>query len=191
MAEASLAVYRPLGLSWEIAASLLLGAFASIILGDTAGATRAADEAVRLLTPIDDSWGFVHAEGMLGAIARADHRFGDAAGSFSRAASASERLGFLGQAALHMANLGRVEQLAGHDAAVDTLSRAIQLAGSSGDLRLAATARINLARELLASADALATELLHVVYDIDRVDARRARSLIAADVVAVSASPGP
>lgn len=64
--------------------------------------------------------------------------------------------------------------------ASDSLAR---LAAERGD----ATA----ARELLASADALATGMLHVVYDIDRVDAHGARALIGADSAAMPASPGP
>jgi len=152
LATASLAGYR--GLPWETATSLVLAAYGSIMLGDTARATAAADEAVELLTPIGDSWGQVHAEGMLGAIAQAEHRLDDAARSLSRAAAASERLGFLGQAALHLTTLGRVQQRAGdRAAAVDTLDRAIVAANTSGDLRIAATARIHLARLLRAQGD--------------------------------------
>ena len=76
-------VVRPRGLAWELAASLLLGAAGSMMLGDIATAAAAADEAVGLLTPIGDSWGLVHAEAMLGAIAQADHRFDDAAATSS------------------------------------------------------------------------------------------------------------
>ncbi len=64
--------------------------------------------------------------------------------------------------------------------ASDSLAR---LAAERGD----ATA----ARELLASADARAAGMLHVVYDIDRVDAHRARALIVAGSAAVPESPGP
>ncbi|MFZ0161356.1 MAG: BTAD domain-containing putative transcriptional regulator [Kineosporiaceae bacterium] len=159
LATASLTVYRPLGLHWETAASLLLAAFAAIMLGDTARATRAAQEAVQLLAPIGDSWGGVHAEAMIGAIAQAERRFTDAAQALSRAAATSQELGFLGQAALHLTTLGRVEQRAGNtEAAIDTLNRAIQAADTNGDLRIAATARVHLARILRASgedADAL------------------------------------
>lgn len=154
LAASSLSVYRPLELHWEMAGSLLLAAFASIMLGDTTSATQAANEAVRLLTPIGDSWGLVHAEAMLGAIAQADHRFSEAASSLSRAATASEQLGFLGQAALHLTTLGRVEQRAGNnERAIDTLNRAIVAASNSGDHRIAATARVNLARMLQASGE--------------------------------------
>ena len=153
-ATASLDVYRRLELPWETAASLLLGAFGSIMLGDTVSATRAATEAVRLLTPIGDSWGMVHAEAMLGAVANAEHRFGDAAAALTRAAALSETMGFAGQAALHLTTLGRVQQRSGSpDQARDTLARAIRSATTGGDLRVAATARIHLARTLRATGD--------------------------------------
>ena len=111
------------------------------MLGDTVSATRSATEAVRHLTPIEDSWGLVHAEAMLGAVADAEHRFADAAAALTRAAELSERLGFVGQAALHLTTLGRVQQRSGApDQAADTLARAIQAATTGGDLRIAATA---------------------------------------------------
>ena len=145
----SLALYRRLDLPWETAASLLLGAFGSIMLGDTPGATRAATEAVQLLTPIGDAWGMVHAEAMLGAVANAEHRFSDAAAALTRAAALSETLGFVGQAALHLTTLGRVQQRSGDpEQALDTLARAIRAAAAGGDLRVAATARTHLARGL-------------------------------------------
>jgi predicted ATPase len=93
-------------------------------VGDTVSATRAATEAVRHLTPIEDSWGLVHAEAMLGAVANAEHRFADADAALTRAAELSERLGFVGQAALHLTTLGRVQQRSGaHDQAAATLAR--------------------------------------------------------------------
>ena len=154
LAGRSVASYRRLELPWETAASLLLGAFGSIMLGDTVSATRSATEAVRHLTPIEDSWGLVHAEAMLGAVANAEHRFADAAAALTRAAELSERLGFVGQAALHLTTLGRVQQRSGApDQAADTLARAIQAATTGGDLRIAATARIHLARTLRGAGD--------------------------------------
>jgi predicted ATPase/DNA-binding SARP family transcriptional activator len=153
-AAVSVATYRRLGLPWETAASLLLGTFGSIMLGDTAAATRSATEAVRLLDPIGDAWGMVHAEAMLGAIANAEHRFGDAAAALERAAGLSETLGFAGQAALHLTTLGRVQQRSGAPGqALDTLARAIQAATTAGDLRIAATARAHLARTLRGGGD--------------------------------------
>ena len=160
-AAASTATYRRLELPWETAASLLLGTFGSIMLGDTAAASRSATEAVRLLTPIGDAWGMVHAEAMLGAIANAEHRFGDAAAALERAAALSETLGFAGQAALHLTTLGRVQQRAGEPArARETLARAIQAATTAGDLRIAATARTHLARTLRGAGDPAAARTL-------------------------------
>jgi len=161
LAGRSVAVYRRLELPWETAASLLLGAFGSIMVGDTVSATRAATEAVRHLTPIEDSWGLVHAEAMLGAVANAEHRFADADAALTRAAELSERLGFVGQAALHLTTLGRVQQRSGaHDRAAATLGRAIQAATTGGDLRIAATARIHLARTLRGAGDELTARTL-------------------------------
>ncbi|HMI24220.1 MAG TPA: BTAD domain-containing putative transcriptional regulator, partial [Streptosporangiaceae bacterium] len=132
---------RHRGLAWERAAGLLLGAAGSMMLGEIATAAAAADEAVRLLTPIGDSWGLVHAEAMLGGIAQAAHRFDDAGRYLENAAAASERLGFLGQAAYHLTRLGRVRHQAGQpQAASETLARAIHAAIRGSDPRMAATA---------------------------------------------------
>lgn len=151
-AEESLGIDRSLARTWEVAASLLLGASASMMLGDIARAVQAADEALRLLAPLEDSWGLVHGQAMLGAIAQADGRFEDAARHLDQAAAASGELGFLGQAAYHLTRLGRVQQQGGdHQAAGETLARAIEAAHRDGDLRMAATANINLARVLLAT----------------------------------------
>ena len=157
-----LAVYRRLDLPWESAAGLLLSAFGSIMLGDTVTAGRAAEEARELLTPIGDSWGLVHADAMLGAVAQADHRFTDAAAALSRAVDTSQRLGFAGQAALHLTTLGRVQHRAGDPAAaIGTLTRGIAAAQVGGDLRIAATAQVHLARiHRAAGQDTVARTLL-------------------------------
>jgi predicted ATPase/DNA-binding SARP family transcriptional activator len=147
-AAASLATYRPRDLPWRTAASLLLSAYGSLMVGDTAAATRDATEAVGVLGPIGDSWGMVHAEAMLGGIAQAEHRYDDAARALARAADESATMGFLGQAALHRATLARVQQRLGDPAAVASFEQAIRDALSVGDGRLAATARLNLARLL-------------------------------------------
>ena len=146
-ASSSITASRALGLTWETAAALVLRAYGSIMVGDTAHAGQDANEVIHLLEPLEDSWGLVHAEAMLGAIAQAEHRFGDASEHLARAAAQSELLGFVGQAALHLASLGRVQQRAGDpQAAILTLNHAIVAATDSGDLRLAATARLHLAR---------------------------------------------
>ena len=127
--------------------SLLLGAYGSLMLGDTGTATRDATEAVGILTPLGDAWGLVHGQAMLGAIAQAEHRFDDAAAALERAAEQSAAMGFLGQAALHRATLGPRAAADGRSAAPPASYRqAIGEAVASGDGRLAATARLNLAR---------------------------------------------
>jgi predicted ATPase/DNA-binding SARP family transcriptional activator len=150
---ASLATYRPLGLEWRIAGSLLLSAFGSLMLGETGTATRDATEAVGILAPLGDSWGMVHAEAMLGGIAQAEHRYVDAARALARAADESATMGFLGQAALHRASLARVQHRLGDPAAVASYEQAIGDAVSVGDGRLAATARLHLARLLRGIGD--------------------------------------
>ncbi len=159
-AAASLATYRPLGLRWCTAASLLLGAFGSLMLGDTGSATHNATEAVAILAPLGDSWGLVHAEAMLGGIAQAEHRFDDAARALRRAAEESARLGFLGQAALHRASLARVQHRMRDSHAAGSYQQAIGEAVASGDGRLAATARLNLARLRRNGAESEAIALL-------------------------------
>jgi predicted ATPase/DNA-binding SARP family transcriptional activator len=153
-ASAGLGTYRALGLGWQSAGSLLLAAFGSLMLGDTAAAARDAGAAVTILTPIGDSWALVHAEAMLAGVAQAEHRFEDAARALANAADRSRALGFVGQAALHLATLARVQHRAGDtDQAIGTFDRAIAAALAGGDGRLAATARLNLARLLRARGD--------------------------------------
>ncbi|CUR59882.1 Transcriptional activator domain [metagenome] len=144
--RASLAAYRSLALEWPIAASLLLSAYGALMLGDVTSATRDATEAAGIVAEIGDSWGLVHAEAMLGGIAQAQHRHEEAARALTRAADESAAMGFLGQAALHRSTLARVQQRAGDPAATASFESAIGDALAVGDGRLAATARLNLAR---------------------------------------------
>ena len=133
---------------------LILGAYGSLMLGDTAAAARDAAEAMQLLTPIGDSWALVHAGALLGGIAQAEHRFDDAVDALTSAAQESQRLGFPGQAALHLASLARAQQRAGNtDEAAGSFDRAIAAATAGGDGRLASTARLNLARLRRADGD--------------------------------------
>jgi hypothetical protein len=139
--------YRHLDRQWETAASLVLAAWGSLWLGDTAAAARDGVEAVTLLTPMGDSWALVHANAVLGGVAQAENRFLDAIDALSAAAHESAALGFLGQAALHLASLARAQQRAGRpgDAAA-SFDEALVAATASGDGRMAATVRLNLAR---------------------------------------------
>ena len=131
------------------------------MLGDTRSATRNAAEAADTLSTIGDSWGLVHAQALLGGIAQAEGRFTDAAAALERAADESVTLGFLGQAALHRSSLGRAQQRAADPRAATTYRRAIAEALTGGDGRLAATARLHLARLQRVNGDAdEAVELL-------------------------------
>jgi predicted ATPase/DNA-binding SARP family transcriptional activator len=145
-AEDSLATYRPRGLAWRTAASLLLAAFGSLMLGDTISATRNATESVPALSAIGDSWAVVHGQALLAGIAQAEGRLDDAATALERAADESAVLGFSGQAALHRSSLGHAQQRAGDPRAATTYGRAIAEAVAGGDGRLAATARLRLAQ---------------------------------------------
>jgi predicted ATPase len=146
---ASLATYRAHGLEWEVAASTLLGAFGALMLGDTDTADRDAARAVAALTGLGDAWALVHAQALVGGVAQAEHRFADAAEALQRAAERARTLGFPGQAALHLASLARVQQRTGQDLLAErTFAQAISDATAGGDGRLAATARLHLARLL-------------------------------------------
>jgi predicted ATPase len=150
----SLDTYRTLDLVWQSACSRVLAAYGNLMLGDTQAATRDATEAMDALTSIGDSWGVVHAQAMLGGIAQAEHRLDDAASALTDAVEQSQRLGFTGQAALHLATLARIQQRASHgDQALATFDRAINAALSCGDARLAASTRVNLARLHRANGD--------------------------------------
>ncbi len=163
LAAAGLAEYRRLGRDWGVAATLLLGAFGSIMLGDTASAARAAEDAHQVLTAIGDPWGLVHADAMRGAIAQAEGRFDNAAACLTLAAATSEQLGFLGQAALHLTTLGRAQHRIGAvEQAGATLARAIAAGQAGGDQRIAAMAQVHLARIRRATGDEpAASALLH------------------------------
>ncbi|HYO41146.1 MAG TPA: BTAD domain-containing putative transcriptional regulator [Nocardioidaceae bacterium] len=148
-AAASVATYRRGDLVWETAAGLVLAAYAALMLGDTTAAARDGAEAERILTPLGDSWGLVHAQAMLGGLAQAEHRFDDAVGALSAAAREATALGFLGQAALHLGSLARAQQRAGRPVeARVSYQEALRAASTSGDGRMAATVRLNLARLL-------------------------------------------
>jgi hypothetical protein len=67
------------GSAWLEGASLLLTAFAHLALGDTTVGRAACENAIRTIEPLGDAWGLLHAEGALGNLARAEHRFADAA----------------------------------------------------------------------------------------------------------------
>jgi predicted ATPase/DNA-binding SARP family transcriptional activator len=140
--------------AWEGGAAWLLTAWASLALGDVVAGRQACVEAVRQLEPTGDAWALSHAEGLLGGLAQAEHRFADAVTHLSRAADAAGALGFAAASALHLTNLGRAQHQQGDIAAAKTtLTRAADDAYTAGDLRIVALARVRLARILRAEGD--------------------------------------
>ena len=90
-------------------------------------------------------------DAMLGELARIQHRFDDAVVHLGRAAETSRRLGFLQTEAYQLSSLGRAQCQAGdYDAGAATLELAIDKAEATGDVRLAALARVHLGRVLRA-----------------------------------------
>jgi len=139
--------------AWAEGGSALLSAFAHLALGDADAGRAACTAAIRILGPLGDAWALQHAEAALGRIAAAQGRLVDAARHHARAAESAATLGFAGAAALHRANLGRVQHEAGDPAAGDTLRGALADAERAGDLRLLAGTRVALARVLLPAGD--------------------------------------
>lgn len=155
------AAFASAGSTWYEGASQLLAAFVHLALGDTLAGRNACEDAIHLIEPLGDVWGLLHAEGLLGGIARAEHRFADAAQHHAHAAESAAGLGFHGAAALHTANLGRAQHADGDPTAAATLRRAIAGAEHESDLRMLAETRVTLAEVLLSSGDrATAHDLL-------------------------------
>ena len=126
---------------WEEAASWVLSVMAATGLGETTVAKAAAVEATALVARLGDDWALDHLESVLGHLAQAELRFPDAIGHLTRAADAAQRLGFSGSEGFHLANLGRVQQLAGDDeTAFATLTRAVEIGQATAELRLVALA---------------------------------------------------
>ena len=117
-------------------------------------ATRAAearDQVEHWLRTVDDPWLHVRRDAMLGELARIEHRFDDAVLHIGRAAETSGRLGFLQTEAYQVSSLGRAQCQAGdYVTGAATLELAIDKAEATGDVRLAALARVHLGRVLRA-----------------------------------------
>jgi tetratricopeptide (TPR) repeat protein len=95
-----------------------------------------------------------HLGAMLGNLALAEHRFADAATHLRRAADAAHHLGFAAAEAYHLTTLARAQEHSGEPhTAITTLERAIDAALATGDLRVAAMARVRLGRLLHARGD--------------------------------------
>ncbi|HSO65854.1 MAG TPA: hypothetical protein VLQ78_12215, partial [Ornithinibacter sp.] len=138
-----------LGLTWEVGASWLLAAWAHLAGGDVTAGRAACGRALAQLGPLGDGWALAHAEGLLGELALAEHRFPEAVEHLHRAAATAGALGFEAAQAHHVLNLGRAQHDSGEvGAARASLERAVDIARRCGDARTAAVARTHLARLL-------------------------------------------
>ena len=143
------ALYAALDRPWDQAANWLFAARAAISANDEARSVDAVEEVERWLRIVDDPWLRVRADAVLGELARIQRRFDDAVIHLGRAAEASQRLGFRQTEAYQLSSLGRAQCQAGdYESGIDTLERAIAKAEATGDVRLAALARVHLGRVL-------------------------------------------
>jgi predicted ATPase len=151
LTDRSRALYDGLDRPWDQAANGLFAARAAISAGDQERSVDAAEQVRHWLRTVDDPWLHVRGDAMLGELARLQHRFDDAVVHIGRAAQASGRLGFQQTEAYQVASLGRAQCQAGdYDSGAATLQRAVEKAESTGDVRLAALARVHLGRVLRA-----------------------------------------
>ncbi|MEA2143435.1 MAG: hypothetical protein QOI64_1865 [Solirubrobacteraceae bacterium] len=151
LTDRSSALYAGLDRPWDQAANWLFAWRAAVSALDHERALAARDEVERWLGMVDDPWLHVRHDAMLGELARIEHRFDDAVHHIGRAAQTSGRLGFLQTEAYQVSSLGRAQCQAGdHVAGAATLQRAIDKAEATGDVRLAALARVHLGRVLRA-----------------------------------------
>ncbi|HEX5086401.1 MAG TPA: BTAD domain-containing putative transcriptional regulator [Nocardioides sp.] len=149
LTDLSRALYEGLDRPWDRVASGLFAARAALSAGEHERSVEAAAEVERWLQAVDDPWLHVRGEAMLGELARLEHRFHDAVHHIGLAADRSRQLGFQQTEAYQVMSLGRAQCLAGdHDAASTTLRSAIDKAQATGDVRLAALARVHLGRVL-------------------------------------------
>jgi tetratricopeptide (TPR) repeat protein len=151
LTDRSRAMYDGLDRPWDQAANELFAARAAISAGDRDRSVEAATQVQRWLRQVEDPWLQVRGEAMLGELARLQYRFDDAVEHIGRAAEASRRLGFQQTEAYQVSSLGRAQCQAGDYATgAFTLQAAVEKAEATGDLRLAALARVHLGRVLRA-----------------------------------------
>jgi predicted ATPase/DNA-binding SARP family transcriptional activator len=151
LTDRSHALYDGLDRPWDQAANWLFASRAAISAGDRVRAADARDQVEHWLRMVDDPWLHVRRDAMLGELARIEHRFDDAVLHIGRAAEASGRLGFLQTEAYQLSSLGRAQCQAGDYAAgASTLELAIEKAEATGDMRMAALARVHFGRVLRA-----------------------------------------
>jgi predicted ATPase/DNA-binding SARP family transcriptional activator len=145
-------LYGGLERPWDQAATWLFAARAAISADDRARAVAARDQVQHWLETVDDPWLHVRRDAMLGELARIEHRFDDAVLHIGRAAETSGRLGFRQTEAYQLSSLGRAQCQAGdYVTGSAALELAIEKAEATGDVRLAALARVHLGRVLRAT----------------------------------------
>ena len=151
LTDRSRALYDELDRPWDQAANWLFAARAAISAGDEERSVEARDQVEHWLRTVDDPWLHVRRDAMLGELARIQHRFDDAVIHIGRAAETSRRLGFLQTEAYQVSSLGRAQCQAGdYETGAATLELAIDKAEATGDVRMAALARVHLGRVLRA-----------------------------------------
>jgi predicted ATPase/DNA-binding SARP family transcriptional activator len=147
LTDRSDALYRGLDRPWDQAANWLFAARAAISAGDQERSVQAVDHVEKWLHAVDDPWLQVRSDAVLGELARLQRRFDDAVVHLGRAAHASRQRGFAQTEAYQLSSLGRAQCQAGdYGAGAVTLELAIDKAEATGDVRLAALARVHLAR---------------------------------------------
>ena len=151
LTDRSRAIYDTLDRPWDQAANWLFAARAAISDGDQRRSVEAAEQVQHWLQTVEDPWLHVRGDAILGELARLQLRFDDAVLYLGRAAEQSRQLGFKQTEAYQVTNLGRAQcQTGDYDSGSATLQLAIDKAQATGDVRLAALARVHLGRVLRA-----------------------------------------
>ena len=151
LTERARALYDGSDRPWDQVANGLFAARAAISAGDRARSVEAVARVTDWLDRVDDPWLQVRSEAVLGELARLEYRFDDAVLHIGRAAEQSRRLGFQQTEAYQVSSLGRAQCQAGdYVAGAATLQLAVDKAEATGDVRLAALARVHLGRVLRA-----------------------------------------
>jgi predicted ATPase/DNA-binding SARP family transcriptional activator len=154
LTDRSRALLDELDRPWDQAANGLFAARAALSAGDPERGVAALERVGNWLRTVDDPWLHVRHEAALGELARVQHRFDDAVMHIGRAAQRSRDLGFRQTEAFQVSSLGRAQCQAGdYDAGSATLELAIEKAEATGDVRLAALARVHWGRVLRAAGD--------------------------------------
>jgi predicted ATPase len=154
LADRARTLYTGIDRQWDVAANALFATRAAISAGDVVRATEEVARTRQALEVVDDPWLHVRFEAMLGEFARLQCRFPEAVDHFERAVAISRRRGYLQTEAYQVACLGRAQCQAGdYSGGVATLALAIDKAEATGDVRMAALARVHLGRVLRAVGD--------------------------------------